>query len=60
MFASSRAREAAFVSDSNEVTELMNFHREIWLWRQSARGSDLSMRWSIRLRIATARQVGEC
>jgi hypothetical protein len=28
MFASSRAREAAFVNDSNEVTELMNLHRE--------------------------------
>ena len=28
MFASSRAREAAFVNDSNEVTELMDLHRE--------------------------------
>src|SRR6266403_2643022 len=28
MFASSRARETAFVNDSNEVTELMNLHRE--------------------------------
>ena len=27
MFASSRARETAFVNDSNEVTELMNLHR---------------------------------
>jgi triphosphoribosyl-dephospho-CoA synthetase len=27
MFASSRAREAAFVSDSDEITELMNLHR---------------------------------
>jgi hypothetical protein len=28
MFASSRARETAFVNDGNEVTELMNLHRE--------------------------------
>ena len=29
MLASSRAREAALVSDSHEVTELMNLHRKI-------------------------------
>jgi hypothetical protein len=35
MFASSRAREAAFVNDSNELTELMNLHRENLVWRLS-------------------------
>src|SRR6266567_4165486 len=45
MFASSRAREAAFVNNSNEVTELMNLHRENLVWQQCARGCDLSKRW---------------
>jgi hypothetical protein len=37
VFASSRAREAAFFCDSNKVSELVNLHR-----KQSARGCGLS------------------
>src|SRR4029077_16355726 len=42
MLSSSRARETAFVSNSDEVTELMNFHRVSLFWQQSARGTGLS------------------